>query len=202
MTWRAEAPPPAPAPAPALGLGLGLGPGPCRAPRPRPRRAAARAWAAAQVDEFEEELQSKVYSAVSFEAGMKVEVRNVDEGFGNSWTGATVQKKKGAKFTVEYSAFVDDKGKKMTDLIERARLRPTQAAASSSWAPQARPRPRGACARARVRREKNGRLSLLRPHRPACADWRDRRGQRRRLLVGGARAGRQGQGRQGDVPRL
>ena len=37
---------------------------------------------------------------------------------------------------VEYSAFVDDKGKKMTDNVDRSRLRPTQAAAASSWTPQ------------------------------------------------------------------
>ena len=36
-------------------------------------------------------------------------MRNVDDGFDNSWTGATVQKSKGNKFAVEYSAFVDDK---------------------------------------------------------------------------------------------
>ena len=33
----------------------------------------------------------------------------MDDGFDNSWTGATVQKSKGNKFAVEYSAFVDDK---------------------------------------------------------------------------------------------
>lgn len=88
------------------------------------------------VDDFEAALQEKIYGGRSFSAGEKVEVRNVDDGFDNSWTGATVQKSKGNKFAVEYSAFVDDKGKKMTDNVDRSRLRPTQAAASSSWTPQ------------------------------------------------------------------
>ena len=88
------------------------------------------------VDDFEAALQEKIYGGQSFAAGEKVEVRNVDDGFDNSWTGATVQKSKGSKFAVEYSAFVDDKGKKMTDNVDRSRLRPTQAAAASSWTPQ------------------------------------------------------------------
>ena len=88
------------------------------------------------VDDFEAALQEKIYGGQSFAAGEKVEVRNVDDGFDNSWTGGTVQKSKGSKFTVEYSAFVDDKGKKMTDNVDRSRLRPTQAAAASSWTPQ------------------------------------------------------------------
>eukprot|EP00964_Phaeocystis_antarctica_P068057 scaffold41220_cov71-Phaeocystis_antarctica.AAC.20 len=88
------------------------------------------------VDDFEAALQEKIYGGQSFAAGEKVEVRNVDDGFDNSWTGATVQKSKGSKFAVEYSAFVDDKGKKMTDNVDRSRLRPTQAAAAGSWTPQ------------------------------------------------------------------
>ena len=88
------------------------------------------------VDDFEAALQEKIYGGQSFAAGEKVEVRNVDDGFDNSWTGATVQKSKGSKFAVEYSAFVDDKGKKMTDNVDRSRLRPTQAAAAGAWTPQ------------------------------------------------------------------
>ena len=88
------------------------------------------------VDDFEAALQEKIYGGQSFAAGQKVEVRNVDDGFDNSWTGGTVQKSKGSKFTVEYNAFVDDKGKKMTDNVDRSRLRPTQAAAAGSWTPQ------------------------------------------------------------------
>merc|ERR1740130_2212046 len=89
------------------------------------------------VDDFEAALQEKIYGGQSFAAGEKVEVRNVDDGFDNSWTGGTVQKSKGSKFTVEYSAFVDDKGKKMTDNVDRSRLRP-RARGRRRWARSSR----------------------------------------------------------------
>ena len=40
------------------------------------------------------------------------------------------------RYTVDYSAFVDAKGKKLSESIDRARLRPTQRGAPSGWAPQ------------------------------------------------------------------
>ena len=44
--------------------------------------------------------------------------------------------KKGKKYSVEYSSFVDSKGKKMGDTVERGRLRPLQRGAPSGWTPQ------------------------------------------------------------------
>lgn len=88
------------------------------------------------VDDFEEELQTKTFGSVDIVVGAKVEVRSVDEGFQNSWSEATVTGKKGKKYTVDYSAFVDSKGKKLSDSVDRSRLRPTQRGAPSGWTPQ------------------------------------------------------------------
>jgi len=88
------------------------------------------------VDDFEEELQTKTFGSVDIDVGAKVEVRSVDEGFQNSWSEATVTAKKGKKYTVDYDKFVDAKGKKLSDSVDRTRLRPTQRGAPSGWAPQ------------------------------------------------------------------
>tara|TARA_B110001452_G_scaffold140379_1_gene116702 strand:+ start:576 stop:1802 length:1227 start_codon:yes stop_codon:yes gene_type:complete len=81
-------------------------------------------------------LQTKTFGSVDLDVGAKVEVRSVDEGFQNSWSEATVTAKKGKKYTVDYDKFVDAKGKKLSDSVDRTRLRPTQRGAPSGWAPQ------------------------------------------------------------------
>ena len=76
------------------------------------------------LDEFEEQTQAAVYGKATIKGGDKVEVKNVMEGFQNSWTAARVSKKeKSGKFTVEYTDFVDSKGKKMSEAVDRSRLR-------------------------------------------------------------------------------
>jgi len=76
------------------------------------------------VDEFEEAQQVKVYGSDTIKAGAQVEVKNVMEGFQNSWTVATVSSKKGDKFTVSYDAFVDDDGNADVEKgVDRSRLR-------------------------------------------------------------------------------
>ena len=88
------------------------------------------------VDEFEEAEQIKVYGDATLSVGSEVEVKNEMEGFGNSWSGAKVTKKAGAKFTVEYTGFTDDKGKALTEAgLPRKRLRLVPDAADKSWSP-------------------------------------------------------------------
>ena len=54
----------------------------------------------------------------------QVEVKNEMEGFGNSWSAAIVKKKTGSKFTVEYTGFLDEKEKPLSEAgIDRKRLR-------------------------------------------------------------------------------
>ena len=45
------------------------------------------------VDEFEEEEQAKAYSSEKISVGDEVEVKNVDDGFENSWSEAVIKKK-------------------------------------------------------------------------------------------------------------
>jgi len=89
------------------------------------------------IDEFEEAKQIEVYGGDSLAAGSEVEVKNIDEGFANSWSAAVVTKKeKGNKFTVEYSGFVDDDGESMSESgLERKRLRLAPPAAEKGWEP-------------------------------------------------------------------
>jgi len=76
------------------------------------------------VDEFEEAQQVKVYGGDEIKTGSKVEVKNVMEGFQNSWTLATVSSKKKDTFTVSYDAFVDDDGENDVEKgVDRSRLR-------------------------------------------------------------------------------
>ena len=60
----------------------------------------------------------------AIKVGSEVEVKNVIDGFENSWSTAKVTAKKGNKFTVEYVGFVDEKGKPDTESgVVRDRLR-------------------------------------------------------------------------------
>ena len=88
------------------------------------------------VDDFEEAEQEKVYGADTITNGAEVEVKNEMEGFGNSWSGAKVTKKAGAKFTVEYTGFTDDKGKPLSEGgLPRKRLRLVPEPADKAWSP-------------------------------------------------------------------
>ena len=89
------------------------------------------------VDEFEEAEQVKVYGSAALSAGSEIEVKNVDEGFANSWSAALIKKKeKGGKYTVEYTGFVDDDGESMVEQgLERKRLRLAPDAAPKGWVP-------------------------------------------------------------------
>jgi len=87
------------------------------------------------VDDFEAAEQQRVYGSADFKTGDAVEVKNVEEGFGNSWSAATVSKKVKAKYNVSYTAFVDSKGKAVTeDGVGRSRLRISPPAAKG-WSP-------------------------------------------------------------------
>ena len=88
------------------------------------------------IDEFEASQQKEVYGSAPIKPGAAVEVKNLDEGFQNSWSGAKVVKKAGNKWLVEYTAFVDAKGKKLSEAIDRSRLRTEPASAGSSWRPR------------------------------------------------------------------
>lgn len=88
------------------------------------------------VDEFEEEEQAKAYSSEKISVGDEVEVKNVIDGFENSWSEAVIKKKTGSKFTVEFSGFVNDKGEGEVEAgIERKRLRLVPDAAEKGWLP-------------------------------------------------------------------
>jgi len=89
------------------------------------------------IDEFEEARQIEVYGDDTLSAGSEVEVKNMDDGFENSWSAAVVKKKEKAnKFTVEYSSFVDEDGEPMEESgLERKRLRLAPDAADKGWTP-------------------------------------------------------------------
>jgi len=89
------------------------------------------------IDEFEEARQIEVYGDDTLAAGDEVEVKNMDDGFENSWSAAVVKKKeKGNKFTVEYSSFVDEDDEPMSESgLERKRLRLAPPAADKAWVP-------------------------------------------------------------------
>ena len=55
--------------------------------------------------------QIEVYGDATLQVGSEVEVKNIADGFENSWTAATITKKeKGSKFTVEFAGFVNEDG--------------------------------------------------------------------------------------------
>jgi hypothetical protein len=88
------------------------------------------------VDEFEEAQQKLVFGKQKIGVGDEVEVKNVDEGFQSSWTSAKVLKKVGkSDLEVEYASFVDSKGKKLTEQVEKKRLRLDPGDAPKDWAP-------------------------------------------------------------------
>mmetsp|Transcript_45104 Transcript_45104/g.118280 ORF Transcript_45104/g.118280 Transcript_45104/m.118280 type:complete len:328 (-) Transcript_45104:369-1352(-) len=88
------------------------------------------------VDEFEAEEQAKAYSGDDIKVGSNVEVKNVVDGFENSWSEATVTKKTGSKFTVEFGGFVNDEGEAETESgIKRDRLRLVPEGAPKGWVP-------------------------------------------------------------------
>ena len=81
--------------------------------------------------------QIKAYGGAKLSVGSEVEVKNVIDGFENSWSAAKITKAdKGGKFTVEYSSFEDDDGSALVESgLERKRLRIAPKAADSSWSP-------------------------------------------------------------------
>ena len=89
------------------------------------------------IDDFEEARQIEVYGSASLAVGSEVEVKNVDEGFENSWSAAVVKKKeKGNKFTVEYEGFVDEDDEPVADAgLDRKRLRLAPPPADKGWEP-------------------------------------------------------------------
>ncbi len=90
------------------------------------------------IDDFEAAEQAKAYSGDEIKVGSDVEVKNVMEGFENSWTAATVTKKeKGGKFTVEFTDFEDEEtGEAETESgVERERLRLVPDEAEKGWEP-------------------------------------------------------------------
>jgi len=88
------------------------------------------------VDEFEAAEQKKAYSEDDIKVGSEVEVKNVDEGFENSWSAAVVTKEEaGNKFAVEFDGFVNDDGQAESEVVERDRLRLVPEKADKSWVP-------------------------------------------------------------------
>lgn len=88
------------------------------------------------IDDFEESKQIATYGGEKLEVGSEIEVKNVIEGFENSWSAATVEKKAGSKFTVKYTSFEDDDGEPLVESgLERKRLRLAPDAADASWSP-------------------------------------------------------------------
>ena len=89
------------------------------------------------VDEFEEARQIEVYGGDAVGVGTEVEVKNLAEGFENSWTAAVVKKKeKGSLFAVEYTSFLDEDDQPLSEGgLERKRLRIAPPAADKGWAP-------------------------------------------------------------------
>jgi len=87
------------------------------------------------IDDFEEAQQQAVYGSQTIKVGAFVEVRNVDDGFGNSWASAKMLKVEKKNSKVEYTQFVDSKGKKLTDTVPRSRLRLAPPNAPKSWSP-------------------------------------------------------------------
>ena len=88
------------------------------------------------VDEFEEAQQKLVFGKQKIGVGDVVEVKNTAEGFQNSWTGAKVLRKAGkSDFEVEYTNFVDSKGKKLADKVEKKLLRLCPGASPKGWLP-------------------------------------------------------------------
>jgi len=90
------------------------------------------------IDDFEADQQAKVYGQGALKVGAVVEVKNDTEGFQNSWTAASVIcKEQGNLYTVEYTSFVDGKGKKLREKrVPRNRLRIPPTAARSGWTPR------------------------------------------------------------------
>jgi len=89
------------------------------------------------IDDFEAAEQAKAYSDHEIQVGSEVEVKNVTEGFENSWTAAKVTKKdKGGKWTVEFTGFVDEEGEAETESgVERERLRLVPDEVEKGWVP-------------------------------------------------------------------
>jgi len=89
------------------------------------------------VDEFEAAEQAKAYSSHDIAVGSEVEVKNVDEGFENSWSTATVTKvlAGGTMYAVEFAGFVSEDGEAESETVERERLRLVPDKADKSWAP-------------------------------------------------------------------
>jgi len=89
------------------------------------------------IDEFEAAEQAKAYADDDIKVGSEVEVKNIADGFENSWTAATVTKKdKKGQYTVEFTGFVDDDGEADSESgVSRERLRLVPEEAPKGWAP-------------------------------------------------------------------
>lgn len=89
------------------------------------------------VDDFEAAEQARAYSTDEIGVGSEVEVKNLIDGFENSWSAAKVTKKeKGNKFTVEFTGFVNEKGASLTEGgVTRDRLRVDPGDAPKGWVP-------------------------------------------------------------------
>ena len=88
------------------------------------------------VDDFEAAAQKEAYASDEIKAGSEVEVKNIVDGYENSWTAAKVTKAAKGRFSVEFAGFVDDKGKPETEgNIARDRLRLAPPGAPKGWAP-------------------------------------------------------------------
>ena len=79
---------------------------------------------------------TQVYGDDTMAEGDDIEVKNIDEGFENSWSSAVVKEINGDNYTVEYSAFVDEDGKMEEESgLPRKRLRLAPPPADKDWAP-------------------------------------------------------------------
>ena len=88
------------------------------------------------VDAFEAAEQAKAYAEDDIKVGSEVEVKNVEEGFENSWAEATVTKTEpDGRVAVEYSGFVSEDGGAVSETVERKRLRLVPEAAVKGWEP-------------------------------------------------------------------
>mmetsp|Transcript_846 Transcript_846/g.1400 ORF Transcript_846/g.1400 Transcript_846/m.1400 type:complete len:465 (+) Transcript_846:47-1441(+) len=88
------------------------------------------------VEQFENSQQREVYGSQQIEAGDMIEVKNIDDGFQNSWSSARVIKKQKTKFQVEYADFTDENGCKLQETLDRSRLRLAPPKAAKGWAPK------------------------------------------------------------------
>jgi len=88
------------------------------------------------IDDFEAAQQHEIYAEQKMSTGVAVEVRNIDEGFQNSWAAAKVVRVSRKSFTVEYTDFEEDDGSLMQEVVGRERLRLAPPKAAAEWKPK------------------------------------------------------------------